>query len=169
MKVYVLSLTVDQTCGPGPTTDSQWISTSKAEIEKKKETERQKLLNYFGIKQPEPEEIDECPCCNKDFYAMKDKELGKGNWKYEDPGVYEELEEFIKNRKKCGESLIAEEYVCGCNHENLDNGFVYEMYPIEEKIEELEKNGICYGNRDLDSFPELYLEEIEVTEEVREF
>ena len=170
VKIYILSLMVDQTNGPGFTTRDQWISTDKAEIEKKKETEWQELLDYFGIKQPEPMFIEECPCCEDDFEAMKDKELGKGNWEWKDAWENDEYEEFIENRKKCGESGMAEEYVCGCNHEDLDNGFVYEINPIKAKIEELEEKGrICYCNRDLDSFPELVIEEIEVTKEVKEF
>ena len=49
MKIYVLSLIVDQRNGPGSTIESQWISTSKEEIEKKKETEWKNLLSYFDI------------------------------------------------------------------------------------------------------------------------
>ncbi len=171
MKIYILSLMVDQRHGSSNTTESQWISMDKAKIEKKKETEMQKLLDYFGIKQPEPMYIDECPYCDDDFEAMKDKELGKGNWDFEDPGVHEEFEEFIKNREKCGAStfFLGKEHVCGCNHEDLDNGFVYEINPIKAKIEELEKKGrICYGNRDLDSFPSLTIEEVKVTKKVKE-
>tara|TARA_B100000287_G_scaffold433268_1_gene494571 strand:- start:66 stop:635 length:570 start_codon:yes stop_codon:yes gene_type:complete len=184
VKIYILSLMVDQTYGPGFTTRDQWISTSKKEIEKKKETKWQELLDYFGIKQLEPEVIYECEHCSDDFIDMKSKESEREDWFFEDPDIQEEFKEFLKNREKCdydefanttdeNDVIVADHegeiFTCGCNHENLENGVAYVTYSIEAQIEELERKGICYGNRDLDSFPELYINEIEVTKEVKDF
>ena len=49
MKVYVLSLCIDIDGTPGGVVKEEWGSTSKEEIEKKKETEMQDLLDYFDI------------------------------------------------------------------------------------------------------------------------
>jgi hypothetical protein len=185
MKVYILSLMVDQTNGPGFTTRDQWISTDKAEIEKKKKTERKKLLDYFGIKQGEPEVMYKCERCIEDFEDMKGKELyDYDTCEFKDPDIQEEFKEFLKNREKCDYDELAnttengviladrdgEIFACGCNHENLENGVAYQMYSIESQIKELEKKGdMCYGNRDLDSFPSLTIEEIKATKKVKEF
>jgi len=182
VKIYILSLTVDQSYGPGSTTDSQWISTNRAEIEKKKETEMKRLLDYFGIEPTGTEEIEDCVKCEEEFIDMKSKELGKKDWKFEelldmDAISQEEYEEFLKNREKCSYDKYMKDAmddgapisICGCNHENLENGVAYEIYSIEAQIEELERTGVEYGNRSLDSFPQLYIEEVEVTKKVKEF
>jgi hypothetical protein len=193
MKIYVLSLIVDQRNGPGSTTESQWISMDKAKIEKKKKTERQKLLGYFGItsysnidykdKDGTPYTLTEddgclvfCVKCVSD--CCKHHNIEEPNNYINNPELlsldaWDRFEKFVENRK-CDYTHKKDgiSYVCGGNHKKLESGWLYTKYPnnIEDTlIREFENKGdICYYDRDLDSFPRLIIKEIEVTKKVKD-
>lgn len=59
MKVYVLSLCIDIDGTPGEVVKEEWGSTSKEEIEKKKDKEMQDLLDYFNIVPEEGQSVDD--------------------------------------------------------------------------------------------------------------
>jgi hypothetical protein len=59
MKVYVLSLCIDIDGTPGDVVAEEWGSTSKEEIEKKKDKEMQDLLDYFSIVPEEGQSVDD--------------------------------------------------------------------------------------------------------------
>ena len=215
MKIYILSLMVDQRYGSGNTTESQWISMDKAKIEKKKETEWKKLLSYFNIGSHDGNEIydedgtlyvhteSDCVKCVSDYckqYNIETKRASghKHDWVLEAFGDHDmpingwkdidwdKFEKFVENRK-CGHEYTQRcgtKIVCGCDIKNpilkgdtelVDIlGSSHKMYstnnPEEELIRELERKGdICYYNTDLDSFPSLTIEEVKVTNNVKEF
>jgi hypothetical protein len=150
--IYTLKLDLSPRSSNITETYQQWFSNNRSKIEKKKEEVWKEVLNYYGIKREELEV--ECEHC-QDVYIEHNGDIhGASEWEW----IEKEYIDFCKNYKDCKDSRC------------IDGIFTPSIEDCVEVIESSSvviKEGIEYAGRDLYRFPSLYIEEINVSEEVK--